>query len=120
MWKYQCMHMHTQTFLEVELKFEKDNVHVTVKDEPQVTQAKTYTVTKTKKKLLNESTQKLKNGPIPDHWLKFSRLIHHSNACNQTKDRKSWNELLRFRLRAVSPFSVARRAKRETRKWPRA
>lgn len=102
MWKYQCMHMHTQTFLEVKLKFEEDNVHVTVKDEPQVTQAKTYTafsleslrwtlrivyITKTEKKLVNESTQKLKNGPIPDHWLKFSRLIHHSNACNQTKDK---------------------------------
>ena len=26
----------------------------------------------------------------------------------------------RNRLRAVSPFSVVRRAKRETRKWPRA
>ena len=28
-----------------------------------------------------------------DHWLKFSRLIDHSNECNQTKDRKSWSEL---------------------------
>lgn len=42
MWKYQCMHMYTQTYREVELKFEKDNVHVTVKDEPQVRWAKTY------------------------------------------------------------------------------
>ena len=50
----------------------------------------------------------------------WSALIPRENEVYNFVARTDHSDLQIRRLRAVSRFSVVRRAKRETRKWPRA